>query len=208
MSPELEALKLRPDLLKIFEIIKPGSRVIDLGCGNGVLLNALVRHKGVTARGVEISQKGIMQCIARGIPVYQSNLDEGLADYSDESFDYVILSQTLQQVFRPKQLLQEMIRVGRIGVISIPNFGHWRVRLQLLLKGTMPKTSYIPYEWYETPNIHLFSISDFRWLCVELRIRIINEWTVSFKEGPLTSLMPIWSNILAPLGIFEITRSS
>ncbi len=208
MSTKLKELKFRPDLLKIYEIIKMGSRVLDLGCGSGDLLNALTSYKGVKARGVEISEQGIMQCIAKGIPVYQSNLDEGLADYSEQSFDYVILSQTLQQVYRPKLLLQEMIRIGRIGIVSIPNFGHWRIRFQLLLKGTMPKTTYIPYEWYETPNIHLVSITDFRRLCSELRIRILNEWPVSFKEGPLASLMPIWPNMLAPLGIFEITRRS
>ena len=206
MSPEIEALRLRPDLLKIFSVIKPGSRVLDLGCGNGDLLNALARHKKATVRGVEISLEGIMQCIARGIPVYQSNLDEGLADYGDRSFDYVVLSQTLQQVYKPKQLLLEMIRVGKIGVVSIPNFGHWSIRSQLLLKGTMPKTTYIPYDWYETPNIHLLSIRDFRSLCAELGIRIVNEWPVSFREGPLHSLMGLWPNILAPLGIFEITK--
>jgi methionine biosynthesis protein MetW len=206
MPHELKALKLRPDLFKIYEIVKEGSRVLDLGCGNGELLNALVRRKAVTARGVEISEEGIMHCIAKGIPVYQSNLDEGLSDYGEQSFDYVILSQTLQQVYKPKFVLQEMIRIGRVGVVSIPNFGHWRIRLQLLFKGTMPKTTYIPYEWYETPNIHLLSITDFRSLCVELGIRILNEWPVSFKERALTSLMPVWPNVFAPLGIFEIKR--
>lgn len=206
MSPEMAAIKLRPDLSKIFDIIAPGSRVLDLGAGSGDLLKALERHKGATVRGVEISEDGIMGCIAKGIPVYQSNLDEGLEDYGEQTFDYVILSQTLQQVHRPKLILQEMIRVGRIGVVSIPNFGHWHIRFQLLLKGTMPKTSYIPYEWYETPNIHLLSIRDFRELCAGLGIRICNEWTVSFKEGPLASLMALWPNMLAPLGIFEISK--
>ncbi|MDD5555644.1 MAG: methionine biosynthesis protein MetW [bacterium] len=208
MSPELETLRLRPDLMKIFEIIAPGSRVFDLGAGSGDLLKALERHKGALVRGVEISAEGIMECIAKGIPVYQSNLDEGLEDYADQSFDYVILSQTLQQVHKPKFILQEIVRVGRIGVVSIPNFGHWWIRLQLLLKGTMPKTTYIPYDWYDTPNIHLLSIHDFRRLCAEIGIRVRNEWTVSFKEGPLTSLMPIWPNMLAPLGIFEIGRQA
>jgi methionine biosynthesis protein MetW len=206
MSPEMAALRLRPDLMKIFEIVTPKSRVLDLGAGSGDLLKALERHKGATVRGVEISEEGIMQCIAKGIPVYQSNLDEGLAEYGEQSFDYVILSQTLQQVQKPKLILQEIVRVGRIGVVSIPNFGHWRVRFQLLMKGTMPKTTYIPYEWYETPNIHLLSIRDFRGLCAGMGIRIRNEWTVSFKEGPLASLMPVWPNLLAPLGIFEISR--
>ncbi|MCX6338965.1 MAG: methionine biosynthesis protein MetW [Candidatus Aureabacteria bacterium] len=206
MSPEMSALRLRPDLMRIYEIIQPGSRVLDLGAGSGDLLKALERHKGVTIRGVEISAEGIMECIAKGVPVYQSNLDEGLADYGAQSFDYVILAQTLQQVHKPKLILQEIVRVGKIGVVSIPNFGHWHIRFQLLLRGTMPKTTYIPYNWYETPNIHLLSISDFRDLCAGLGIRILNEWPVSFKEGPLTSLMARWPNLLAPLGIFEISR--
>lgn len=206
MTPEMEAIRLRPDLMKIFDIVENGARVLDLGCGGGELLYALVRHKGVTARGVEISDEGIRQCIAKGIPVYQSNLDAGLEDYAEQSFDYVILSQTLQQVHHPKLLLQEMIRVGRIGVVSIPNFGHWSIRIHLLFKGTMPKTTYIPYEWYETPNIHLLSTRDFRELCLELGIQIRNEWAISFKKSVLPSLIPLWPNMLAPLGIFEITR--
>jgi len=206
MSPEMTALRLRPDLMRIYKIIQPGSRVLDLGAGSGDLLKALERHKGATVRGVEISEEGIMECIAKGIPVYQSNLDEGLADYGAQSFDYVILSQTLQQVHKPKLILQEIVRVGKIGVVSIPNFGHWHIRFQLLLRGTMPKTTYIPYDWYETPNIHLLSISDFRELCRGLGIQILNEWPVSLKEGPLKFLMRRWPNLLAPLGIFEISR--
>lgn len=204
MAPEMRALALRPDLLAIYETIAPGSRVLDLGAGSGDLLKALERHKGATVRGVEISEEGIMECIAKGIPVYHSNLDEGLADYGEQSFDYVILSQTLQQVHKPKFILQEIVRVGRIGVVSIPNFGHWHIRLQLLCRGTMPRTTYIPYHWYETPNIHLLSISDFRALCAELDIRIRNEQTVSFRKGPLSFLIPLWPNMLAPLGVFEI----
>lgn len=206
MSPEMRAIRLRPDLMRIYDIVQPRSRVLDLGAGSGDLLKALERHKGATVRGVEISTEGIMECIAKGVPVYQSNLDEGLADYGAQSFDYVILSQTLQQVHKPKLILQEIVRVGRIGVVSIPNFGHWRVRLQLLLRGTMPKTTYIPYAWYETPNIHLLSISDFRDFCRGLGIRIMNEWPVSLAGGPLESLMGLWPNLLAPLGIFEISR--
>lgn len=206
MSPEMSALRLRPDLMRIYDIVQPLSRVLDLGAGGGDLLKALERHKEATVRGVEISTEGIMECIAKGIPVYQSNLDEGLADYGAQSFDYVILSQTLQQVHKPKLILQEIVRVGRIGVVSIPNFGHWRIRLQLLLRGTMPQTKYIPYNWYETPNIHLLSISDFRELCRGLGIRIMNEWPVSFVGGPLRPLMGLWPNLLAPLGIFEISR--
>lgn len=206
MSPEMNALRLRPDLLKIYEIIRPGSRVLDLGAGSGDLLKALERHKGATVRGVEISEEGIMECIAKGIPIYQSNLDEGLADYGEQSFDYVILSQTLQQVHKPKLILQEVVRVGRSGIVSIPNFGHWFVRFQLLFRGTMPKTTYIPYAWYETPNIHLLSIRDFRELCAGVGIRILNEWTVGSGRGLPGGLVRAWPNMLAPLGVFEISK--
>jgi methionine biosynthesis protein MetW len=206
MNPNFPVRHLRPDLRKIYEIIEPGSRVLDLGAGTGELLTALEEHKGAVVRGVEISFEGIMSCISKGIPVYQSNLDEGLADYGEQSFDYVILSQTLQQVHKPRLIIQEIVRVGRIGVVSIPNFAHWRIRLQLLLKGTMPKTPYIPYEWYESPNIHLVTIQDFREFCAELGIHRRNEWAVSFVEGPLSSLIPVLPNLLAPLAIFEISR--
>jgi methionine biosynthesis protein MetW len=202
----MNALRLRPDLLKIYEIIRPGSRVLDLGAGSGDLLKALERHKGATVRGVEISEEGIMECIAKGIPIYQSNLDEGLADYGEQSFDYVILSQTLQQVHKPKLILQEVIRVGRSGIVSIPNFGHWFVRFQLLFRGTMPQTTAIPYAWYETPNIHLLSIRDFRELCAGVGIRILNEWMVGAGMWLPDVLMRRWPNMLAPLGVFEIRK--
>lgn len=206
MSPEISALRLRPDLLKIFEIVRPGSRVLDLGAGSGDLLKALERHKGATVFGIDKSEVGIMRCIAKGIPIFQSNLDEGLRDYLDQSFDYVILSQTLQQVHKPKEILQDAVRVGKSALVSIPNFGHWRIRFHLLFRGTMPTTPAIPYRWYETPNIHLLSIRDFRELCAEVSIRIVGEHPVGFRRGLLARCRPLWPNLLAAQGVFEIRR--
>jgi methionine biosynthesis protein MetW len=157
----------RPDFHVIGEIVEPGSRVLDLGCGEGELLAWLVENKRVLARGVEISPAQVRRAIARGVSVYQGDIDEGLADYPDKAFDYVILSQTLQETRSPLQVLREMLRVGRRAIISFPNFGHWNVRFAMLLNGQAPKTKLFPYNWYNSPNIHFLSINDFEDLCRE-----------------------------------------
>jgi methionine biosynthesis protein MetW len=157
----------RPDFHVIGEIIEPGSRVLDLGCGEGELLAWLLENKRVLARGVEISPAQVRRAIARGVSVYQGDIDEGLADYPDKAFDYVILSQTLQETRSPLQVLREMLRVGRRAIISFPNFGHWKVRAAMLVNGQAPKTKLFPYNWYNSPNIHFLSINDFEDLCRE-----------------------------------------
>jgi methionine biosynthesis protein MetW len=157
----------RPDFHVIGEIVEPGSRVLDLGCGEGELLAWLVEHKRVLARGVEISPKQVRRAIARGVSVYQGDIDEGLADYPDKAFDYVLLSQTLQETRSPLQVLREMLRVGRRAIISFPNFGHWNVRVAMLVNGQAPKTKLFPHNWYNSPNIHFLSINDFEDLCRE-----------------------------------------
>jgi methionine biosynthesis protein MetW len=157
----------RPDFHVIGEIVEPGSRVLDLGCGEGELLAWLVEHKRVLARGVEISPAQVRRAIARGVSVYQGDIDEGLADYPDKAFDYVLLSQTLQETRSPLQVLREMLRVGRRAIISFPNFGHWNVRVAMLLNGQAPKTKLFPHNWYNSPNIHFLSINDFEDLCRE-----------------------------------------
>jgi methionine biosynthesis protein MetW len=149
----------------ITELVQPGSSVLDLGCGSGDLLDLLVREKGVTGRGVDVNNEDIFQCIARGLSVHHGDLDEGLEDYPDDSFDYVILSQTLQTVRKPLLVMREMLRVGCVGIISFPNYGHWQFRWQLLRRGRMPETDYLPYTWYETPNIHLLTVLDFHDFC-------------------------------------------
>src|SRR5580658_5428305 len=155
----------RPDFHVIGEIIEPNSRVLDLGCGEGELLAWLMEHKRVLARGVEISPAHVRRAIARGVSVYQGDINEGLADYPEKAFDYVILSQTLQETRAPLQLLEELLRVGRRAIVSFPNFGHWAVRIPMLLKGQAPKTRLFPHNWYNSPNIRFLSINDFEDLC-------------------------------------------
>jgi methionine biosynthesis protein MetW len=172
IHPQPVTLTERPDFHVIGEIIEPGSRVLDLGCGEGELLAWLVEHKRVLARGVEISPAQVRRAIARGVSVFQGDIDEGLADYPEKAFDYVILSQTLQETRSPLEVLREILRVGRRAIISFPNYGHWSVRLAMLLNGQAPKTKLFPYNWYDSPNIHFLSINDFEDLCREHRFPI------------------------------------
>jgi len=152
---------LRPDLAAIAEMIPEGARVLDVGCGDGALLEHLVRTKHVDGRGIELSQQNVNACVARGLAVVQGDADTDLTEYPAQVFDFVILSQTIQATEKPAQVLQHLLRIGRHVAISLPNFGHWRVRLSLLLGGRMPRTRALGYSWYDTPNIHLCTLSDF-----------------------------------------------
>jgi methionine biosynthesis protein MetW len=156
-------------------LVEPHSRVLDLGCGDGELLQRLHEELGVVGRGVDIDERMIQECLAKGISVFQGNLDEGLKDYATASYDYVILNQTLQVVHDPVMLLREMHRVGRMCIVSFPNFAYWLNRIQLGLKGRMPVNPALPYQWYNTPNIHLCTRDDFVELCKELQIPIERE---------------------------------
>ena len=172
MTEASAVLQERSDFAVIAEIIQPGSRVLDLGCGSGELLEWLIHNKGVLARGVEISRAKARQAITRGVSVYQGDIEESLADYPDHAFDYVILSQTLQETARPLQVLREMLRVGKRAVVSFPNFGHWSMRLSMLFSGQAPRTRLFPYEWYESPNIHFLSVRDFERLAARYGFRV------------------------------------
>ncbi len=192
----------RLDLRLICSLVEPGSTVLDLGCGDGELMELLIQERQVTARGVEISEEGIYRCIARGLSVHHGDLDEGLEDYPDNSFDYVILSQTLQAVRKPKLVLQEMLRVGRLGIVTFPNFAFWQARLDLALRGRMPKTSDLPYEWYDTPNIHLTTIEDFLDLCRAEGILVVEALYLSGERR-----VKLFPNLLARTALFVIRKN-
>ncbi|HKX77783.1 MAG TPA: methionine biosynthesis protein MetW [Novosphingobium sp.] len=173
---------LRPDLAVIAGHVAPGSRVLDVGCGDGALLAALRDERGCNPHGMEIAPDNVAECVARGLAVIQGDADKDLVFYPDGSFDYAILSQTLQTTKRPDLVLEELLRVGRRAFVSFPNFGHWRVRTSLLWSGRMPVTRLIPVAWYETPNIHHLTIADFRALVAERGIRIDRAWFLAGNE--------------------------
>jgi methionine biosynthesis protein MetW len=154
-------LRIRPDLQVVADLIEPGTRVLDIGCGDGTLLAYLDAAKGVTGRGIEIKQQRVSKCVSAGLSVIQGDANADLSLYPDGSFDYVVLTQTLQAVERPRQVLEDLVRIGRHAIVSIPNFGFWRIRLSLLLGGRMPVTETLDHPWYESPNIHLCTIQDF-----------------------------------------------
>lgn len=161
VSSNGETMLTRVDLLVIADMIKSGSRVLDIGCGDGSLLKFLNETKNVDGRGIELSQKGVNDCVAKGLSVIQGDADTDLFNYPDKSFDYVVLSQTLQATRHPKIVLEQMLRIGKCGVVSFPNFGHWKLRFQLMFTGRMPMTGILSNPWYDTPNIHFCTIRDF-----------------------------------------------
>lgn len=199
---------LRPEFNYIIDMVKPGSRVLDLGCGEGHLMKALQQQKRARVQGIELNETEIQECVAKGLFVYHGNLDEGLADFNDDTFDYVILTSTLQVLNRPDLLIMEAARVGKKCIVSIPNFGYWRVRLQLAFLGTMPRTKNLPYEWYDSPNIHLTTINDFRRFCKEHKLNIIKETDLVLGDSSENRcrVIPFAANILADYGIFLLQR--
>jgi methionine biosynthesis protein MetW len=200
--------RLSPDHQVIADLIPDGCRVLDLGCGEGDLLAALMELKHARAEGIEISDQCIQACVARGVAnVQHGDLEAGLSDYSDQSVDYVILTNTLQVLYRPLALIGEMARVGKQCIVSFPNFAHWRARAQLMFGGRMPKTRRLPYEWYDTPNIHLTTIRDFRDLCARADLRVLEE--VALRTAPSTAArVHLLPNLLADQAVFLVSRTA
>lgn len=189
----------RIDYLFIVDAVAPGSRVLDLGCGRGTLLKMLVDKKQVRGTGVEISEERVYAAVEKGLSVYHGDIDEGLSDYPDGMFDYVILSQTLQQARETVLVMHEALRVARYLIVSFPNFGHWRARLQLLLRGRAPVTHSLPYEWFDTPNIHSLTLKDFRVFARSHGMRVVRSFFVG-----RTGEARVWPNLRAEHGVFVL----
>jgi len=203
-----EVVRLTPEHKLILKLIEPGARVLDLGCGEGDLLLALKVLKGARAEGIELSEACIQACVAKGLfSVQHGDLDEGLANYPDQSVDYVISTNTIQVLHRPIVLIREMARVGKRCIVSFPNFAHWRVRLQLL-KGRMPKTVELPREWYETLNIHLTTIHDFRDFCRKAGLTILREIPVRNSADGTYAEVGFLPNLLADAAIFILEAAA
>ena len=197
----------RVDHLMVAEMVTPGARVLDVGCGDGELLRILTEIRGVDGRGIEISREGVNECVAKGLAVIQGDADTDLADYPDDTFDYVILSQTLQATWQPRHVLEHMLRIGRRAIVSFPNFGHWRIRLKLLLGGQMPRTDILPDSWYETPNIHFCTIKDFRELCDVLDANMEKAVALRASGKPLKIAAPWWFwNLFGEQAVFLLSR--
>lgn len=196
---------MRADLELISDWVAPNSRVLDLGCGNGALLEHLHEHKQVTGYGLEIDADNITQCIEKGIPVLEQDIDQGLTNFDEQGFDVVIMAHALQQFRRPDLLLDEMLRIGKEAIITFPNFGHWRNRVHLGIKGHMPVSEFLPYNWYDTPNIHFCTFKDFRDLCQAKGLKV-QRWAAvdgQLRDHWWTRLMP---NLFSETAIFKVSR--
>jgi methionine biosynthesis protein MetW len=207
MLAPAKPMRYRADHLLIAEMVARGSRVLDVGCGDGSLLQLLTDTKDVDGRGIEVSRERVNACVARGLSVIQGDADRDLVDYPDDAFDYAILSLTIQATLQPKEVLEQLLRLGRHAIVSFPNFGHWEVRTRLLLTGRMPVTENLPEPWYLTPNVHLCTIKDFSDLCRTVNAHV--EQAVAFNAAgrKLGTWVPLTAhNLLGEKAVFMLTR--
>ncbi len=204
--PQPRVSDIRVDLRLIADMVAPESRVLDVGCENGELLETLWHAKHVDGRGIEISHDGVHNCVSRGLSVVQGDADTDLVDYPTGAFDYAILSQTLQATRDPKGVLDNLVRIGRQAIVSLPNFGHWRIRLSLMINGRMPVTRRLSYQWYDTPNIHFCTIADFVALCRETGVSIDRSLILS-PRGRVTEMAPgRYANWVGEQAVFLLSR--
>ncbi|MCF8128048.1 MAG: methionine biosynthesis protein MetW [Deltaproteobacteria bacterium] len=196
---------MRFDLQIIASWIEPRAKVLGLGCGEGELLHFLKKYKDVICTGIELSEEKVARCIEKGLTVLQGDINEEVLDYPDDAFDYVILSRTLQQIYEPGKLVRAMLRIGRKGVVSFPNFSHWNVRLRLLTTGRAPLTKQLPYDWHNTPNIRVISIEDFRRFSRETGFKILREAAINTDHHENSgNIIKLFSNLRATYGVFLI----
>ena len=198
---------MKPEFKIIADLIETGTRVLDVGCGDGILMEFLKNNKKIDIRGIEISKNNVQQCIAKGLTVIEGDAEKDLSQFPDGSFDFVILSQTLQAFLNPDKVISELLRVGKKAVVTIPNFGYWKVRLHLLIKGTMPVTRTLPDEWYNTPNLHMCTIKDFFSFCENRKINLYKSIALqNLKSSKINNTNLTLKNLTAVLGIFLIEK--